>query len=109
MKFKVETINSFDKQLKRLAKKYPSLKNEMNHLADELELNPAAGDSLGNNCYKIRLPIASKGKGKRGGGRIITCLKVVKQTVYLIAIYDKSEQPDISDIDLKFLVSKIPA
>ncbi|MEO8146701.1 MAG: type II toxin-antitoxin system RelE/ParE family toxin [Bacteroidia bacterium] len=108
MKFKVETINSFDRQLKRLAKKFPSLKNEMNLLADELEFNPSSGDSLGNNCYKIRIPIASKGKGKRGGGRIITCVKVVRQTVYLLCIYDKSEQPDISDNDLKFLVSKIP-
>ncbi|CAN5873801.1 hypothetical protein BH11BAC7_BH11BAC7_16560 [soil metagenome] len=27
---------------------------------------PQVGTSIGNNCYKIRLAISSKGKGKSG-------------------------------------------
>lgn len=34
------------------------------------------GTPLKNNCYKIRLAIASKHKGKSGGARVITYLHV---------------------------------
>jgi hypothetical protein len=62
------------------------------------------GTSLGNNCYKIRLAIASKGKGKSGGARVITHIQLTKTTIFLLSIYDKSEQSDISDKDLLELV-----
>jgi hypothetical protein len=51
--------------------------------------------------------IKSKGKGKRAGGRVITFIKVVAETVYLVSIYDKSEKSDISDADLDDLFGEI--
>jgi len=72
MSYNVKTIPLFDREIKRLVKKYASLKSEYEELIDELEKNPEIGTSLGDNLYKIRLAIASKGKGKRGGARIIT-------------------------------------
>jgi len=72
MSYNVIAIAPFDRQLKQLAKKYPSLKKEYSDLIDSLELNPRTGTPLGKNCYKIRLSIASKGKGKSGGARVIT-------------------------------------
>lgn len=107
MKFKVFTIPPFDKQLKRLVKKFPSLKAEFSRLLEELEDNPEMGIVLVNQCYKIRLAIASKGKGKSGGARIITHLQVVDNSVFLIAIYDKSEQENISDKEINYLLSFI--
>ncbi|MDH5602557.1 MAG: type II toxin-antitoxin system RelE/ParE family toxin [Cyclobacteriaceae bacterium] len=59
------------------------------------------------NCYKIRLAIKSKGKGKSGGARIITHLHVTDYTIYLIYLYDKSEQDDISDNDLLDLIKDL--
>ncbi|MEZ0611082.1 hypothetical protein ACAW74_21390 [Fibrella sp. WM1] len=56
----------------------------------------------------MRLGIRSKGKGKRGGARVITCVKVVAETVYLVSIYDKSEQADISDNTLDELLAELP-
>ena len=53
---------------------------------------------------KIRFAIASKGKGKSGRGRLITYVRIVKKTVFLIDIYDKSDQDTISDKELKMLV-----
>lgn len=53
------------------------------------------------------MAIASKGKGKSGGGRVITCVVVDHTTVYLLDIYDKSEQDAISDKELKALVKEI--
>ena len=67
MNYNVLPIPPFDRQLKRLSKKYPSLKEEFLQLIESLEQNPEQGTNLGNNCYKIRLSIASKGKGKSGG------------------------------------------
>lgn len=107
MNYKVKTIPYFDKQLKRLAKKYRSLKQEYGNLLDSLENNPIQGTPLGNNCFKIRMTISSKGKGKSGGARIITCVLVDHTTVYLLDIYDKSEQDSISDKELKTLVKEI--
>jgi mRNA-degrading endonuclease RelE of RelBE toxin-antitoxin system len=101
MNYSVLTIPPFDKQLKRLAKKYPSLKIEFAELIDNLELQPDQGTPLGNNCYKIRIAIASKGKGKSGGARIITNVLVTEEIVYLLTIYDKSEKEILTNKELE--------
>jgi hypothetical protein len=100
MKYKVLTIPPFDKQFKRLAKKYPSLKTEIINLIADLKTEPDKGTGLGNDCYKIRLAIASKGKGKSGGARVITYLTITEGAVFLLSIYDKSQQADMEDKEL---------
>jgi mRNA-degrading endonuclease RelE of RelBE toxin-antitoxin system len=104
MSYNIEATAFFEKQLKRLVKKFPSLKTEFGQLTASLKEDPQMGTSLGNNCYKIRLAIASKGKGKSGGARVITHIQLTKTTIFLLSIYDKSEQSDISDKDLLELV-----
>jgi len=104
MSYNVFTIPPFDKQLKRLAKKYPSLKNEFAELLESLEQEPKQGTNLGNNCYKIRIAIASKGKGKRGGARVITNFVIAEETVFLISIYDKSEKENLTEKELDELL-----
>jgi len=64
MSYNLIAVPTFRKELKKLAKKYPSLKNDLTLLFESLEENPTQGTSLGRNCYKIRLAITSKGKGK---------------------------------------------
>ena len=68
---------------------------------------PQQGTALGNNCYKVRLAITSKGKGKSGGARVITYVLVLDETVYLLSIYDKSEQDSISESELLKLIEGI--
>lgn len=104
MSYKVSTIAVFDKQFKRLLKKYSSLKNEIAELASELKFDPTKGTSLGHDCYKIRLGIASKGKGRSGGARVITYFAITDSEIILLSIYDKSEQSNISDKELKRLL-----
>ena len=100
MNYNVLTIRPFDRQFKRLAKKYPSLKSELSRLISELKIKPDAGVAIGNDCYKIRLAITSKGKGKSGGAGVITYLTIAEGAVFLLSVYDKSEQADITDKDL---------
>ena len=112
----VEIIPSrnFQKEAKRLLKKYPSLKDELKELNRTLTISPTFGTSIGFDCYKIRLAIKSKGKGKSGGARVVTHVVVrlrmadpIAQRVYLLSIYDKSEFESISDQDLRKLIQEI--
>lgn len=72
MSYEVSTAPTFVRELKQLSKKYPSIKVDIGNLGESLAENPTQGESLGRGCYKIRLAIKSKGKGKRGGARVIT-------------------------------------
>ena len=108
MSYSIKTIPRFERDLKRLTKKYPSLKTEYINLVQSLKESPNQGPALGNQCYKIRLSIASKGKGKSGGARVITHLQIVNETVFLLSIFDKSERENISDRDVNDLLSLIP-
>ncbi len=109
MSYRIKTLERFDRQIKRLAKKHSSLSKDLGLLVASLSDDPTQGTSLGHNCYKIRLRIASKGKGKSGGARVITCVLAVAAEVYLLSIYDKSEQEAISDVELLALVNEIPS
>ncbi|MDP3927856.1 MAG: type II toxin-antitoxin system RelE/ParE family toxin [Bacteroidota bacterium] len=97
MNFNVIPTDRFKKEAKRLVKKYPSLKDELSELNEILEENPETGTSLGNNAYKIRIAIKSKGKGKSGGGRVISYLVTENKEIYLLTLFDKSEFDTIDD------------
>jgi len=108
MSFNVKTISVFEKQAKRLIKKYPSLKKELSLLIGQLKDQPKKGVPIGNDCYKIRVAISSKGKGKSGGARVITHAIYKKDTVYLLSVYDKTDVSTISDKEIKELIKIIP-
>ncbi|MCE2789230.1 MAG: type II toxin-antitoxin system RelE/ParE family toxin [Saprospiraceae bacterium] len=83
------------------------MKNDFTTLIFELVKKPKTGTYLGNNCYKIRLAIKSKGKGKSGGGRVITYVYTDHQRIYLLTIYDKSETADIQTPVLQQLIEHL--
>ena len=93
-------VTKFLREFKKLKKKYPSLFKDVNELTESLKANPKMGEPLGRDCYKIRMAISSKNKGKSGGARVITCVKIVDETLYLLSIYDKSEQANIPDDEI---------
>jgi hypothetical protein len=96
MSYSVIPTPDFKKLFKKLAKKYPSLKTDLQELIDILQEKPDAGTSLGHGIYKIRMAITSKGKGKSGGARIITFMVADDQEVYLVHIYDKSQLENLT-------------
>ncbi len=90
----------FERQAKRLAKRYRSLPDDLEDLQQELLKNPEIGDNLGGGKHKIRLGVKSKGGGKRGGLRVITLNVVIETTdtcVNLLTIYDKKEIQNVSE------------
>jgi hypothetical protein len=102
----VIVLDNFKKEIKPLLKKYPSLKNELVALISSLEQNPKQGISLGMDCYKIRIAIASKSSGKSGGARVITCFKILHNSIFLVSIFDKTDADNIEDKRLRFILKQ---
>jgi len=106
MSYEVVAVPEFSRQLKRLSKKYRSLKTELSTLIEELKENPTVGTPLIEDVFKIRLAIASKGKGKSGGARVITYVQLDNTTVLLLSIYNKGEKDSITAKELQELLDK---
>lgn len=109
MNCKIEATPDFARELKQLAKRYTSMKDDYRDFIDTLRKSPLMGKPLGKHLRKVRFPIASKAKGKSGGARVITHIVLVESTgvdITLVAIYDKSDQANITDKELKQLMKK---
>jgi mRNA-degrading endonuclease RelE of RelBE toxin-antitoxin system len=100
MSYKIRVTSRFEREAKKLKKKYKSIPQDLRGLYEQLLENPETGTPLGNGVYKIRMAIASTGKGKRGGARIISHVLKIEEYIYLIAIYSKGQQDDISDKEI---------
>ena len=109
MNCNIDTTPDFALELKQLAKRYPSIKNDYEAFLKELRENPLMGTKLGKKLRKVRFAIASKGKGKSGGARVITHTVLVTTdgaNITLVTIYDKSDQESISNKELRQLMKK---
>ena len=101
MSYEVIATPQFEREAKPLIKKYASLAYDLHELLNSLAEKPVQGIALANNCYKIRLAIKSKGKGKSAGAKVISCVIAVREEVLLLSIYDKSYQNTITDLEIK--------
>lgn len=111
MKVDIVLADEFKRQFKRLAKKYPSLTGDFITFKKELTDSPLQRTDLGGGTRKVRMAIASKGKGKSGGARVIT-FNVIQHDddsieITLLTIYDKGEISGVTDKYIKWLVSLI--
>lgn len=109
MNYKITVTPSFLREMKRLAKRYKSLKQDLRELGRDLLLNPTQGISLGNNLRKVRLAITSKGKGKSGGARVITytvILTEIDSEIKLLTMYDKSERANLTEKEIQDILKQ---
>ena len=107
MNYRIKVLPNFVKDIKRLSKKYPSIKQDYADLLDELQQNPYSGIDLGNGLRKIRMAIKSKGRGKSHGARVITYLLLVSEEeseINLLTIYDKAERESISRNEIEAIM-----
>ncbi len=98
-------------EAKKLKKKYPNLKEDLEELRDSLKNDPITGhDSLGANCYKVRMELSDKPGGKSGGARVIIQVYIQDEKVHFLSIYDKSSKNSLFEGELdKILKKKILA
>ncbi len=105
MNYKIDTIPRFEKDIKKLKKKFPKIKNDLVNFINELSSNPELGIHLGENLFKVRIPNSSIPTGKSGGFRIITYYKT-NDILYLVTIYSKTEQDNILTEQLKKIINE---
>ena len=97
---KLNVSDYFKREAKPLVKKHRSLAKEIQELFDSLKIDSIQGYTLPHTCFKVRLAIESKGKGKRSGARVITHFHVINDEIFMLGIYDKSDQGTISEKEL---------
>lgn len=109
MKYSIKPVPSFLKELKRLSKRYVSIKKDVLALGRSLQMNPNQGVDLGRGLRKICMVITSKGRCKSSGVRVIT-LNVVFDAdsveILLVSIYDKAERENITMKEIETLLEK---
>jgi len=107
MKYDFRLSPDFIKGVKKLSKRYPSLKEDLIVLRKSLEENPYQGVDLGGGLRKVRMNIRSKDRGKAGGARVITCNVVISYSDMIIAlvyIYDKADASSVKNEVIKKIV-----
>ena len=103
MNYKIETLPRFDKDIKKLKKSFPKIKDDLTLLIGELSQNPNIGTHLEDSIYKIRLQNSSIPTGKSGGFRVITYY-VRDEVLYLVTMYSKSNTDTIINSKLKEII-----
>lgn len=109
MNYNIDYLPDFARALKRLSKKYKSLKQDYARLLEELLANPYSGVDLGNGVRKVRLAIGSKNRGKSHGARVITYTYQIDEengNITLLFLYDKEERESISPAEIGRLVAE---
>lgn len=100
----VRFSTDFQRAFKRLKKRYRSLPNDVTRLLVSLKDNPYQGDELYDGMRKLRIAFTSKGRGKRGGGRLIIRLTIEDTCLSFLYIYDKADMENISDAFLDDII-----
>lgn len=103
----ISVSDDFAKEAKRLAKKYPSFKQDYKDFLVSIKNNPLQGDEITKNIRKIRMAIKAKGKGKSGGARVITfniLTDIENGHVVFLLLYDKEDASTVKVNVVKQLV-----
>ena len=106
MPTRINTSPRFDREFKRLVRKYPRLSEEVQVLFDQLKVDERPGDKIPNvgyDVYKVRLQNRSAGRGKSGGFRAIYYIQVANQVI-LLTLYSKFYQQDISPDEIRRVI-----
>ncbi|GBF80544.1 type II toxin-antitoxin system RelE/ParE family toxin [Aphanothece sacrum] len=102
----VETTRRFQRNLRKLAKKYLSIRNDIQPVIEQLQQGEILGDripNIGYEVFKLRVRNSDIKKGKSGGYRLIYYVKTAKGII-LLTIYSKSQQTDIAVEDIQSII-----
>jgi mRNA-degrading endonuclease RelE of RelBE toxin-antitoxin system len=89
----------FQRDLRELAKRYRSIRSDIQPLIDQLQAGEIPGDRIAGikyQVFKVRIKNSTIQKGKSGGYRVIYYLKNA-QGIILTTIYSKSDLTDVSN------------
>ncbi|MGA1262730.1 MAG: type II toxin-antitoxin system RelE/ParE family toxin [Prochlorothrix sp.] len=104
----IEATANFQKNLRALAKRYRSIRKDIQPVLDQLAAGQMVGDlvtGVGDAVYKVRVPNRDSQRGKRGGYRLLYYLRT-ETAVVLVTIYSKSEQSDVAISTIQELIAQ---
>jgi mRNA-degrading endonuclease RelE of RelBE toxin-antitoxin system len=93
----------FKRNLRALSKRYRAIRADIEPIIEQLRVGQFTGDQVprtGYTIYKLRVRNSNARKGSRGGYRLIYYLQS-PSLVILITIYSKSDQSDVSAVEIR--------
>jgi mRNA-degrading endonuclease RelE of RelBE toxin-antitoxin system len=99
LQVKIALTPRFQKDLRELAKRYRSIRADLQPLIEQLQAGENPGDRIAGikyQIFKVRLKNSNIQKGKSGGYRVIYYLKT-DEGIILATIYAKSDISDVSN------------
>lgn len=100
--------SEFKRSLRRLAKRYRSIRKDVEPVVDRLASGETPGDRVqgtGHTVYKVRIPNSDAQRGKSGGYRVLYYVETTERVI-LVTIYSKSDQGDISASTLREIIAQ---
>jgi mRNA-degrading endonuclease RelE of RelBE toxin-antitoxin system len=104
----VGASQTFDRNLRTLAKKYRGIRSDIQPIVEQLERGETPGEQvpgIGYAVFKVRVKNSDVQKGKSGGYRLLYYIRT-PSLVILLTLYPKSEQADIAAADLKTIITE---
>jgi len=104
----IEAALTFNRNLRSLAKKYRSIRSDIQPVIEQLERGELPGDRISGIAYevfKLRIRNSDIQKGKSGGYRLIYYVKTAKGII-LLTIYTKFDQADIAADELRSIIAE---
>ncbi|HAX79675.1 MAG TPA: addiction module antitoxin [Cyanobacteria bacterium UBA11372] len=98
----------FGRDVRRLGKRYRTIRLDIQPLIEQLESGELPGDQIPDMDYtvfKVRIKNSSIQKGKSGGYRVIYYLKTSDQ-ILLVTMYSKSDQSDITAAEVREILNR---
>ena len=102
----IQETDTFAKAVKKLQKRFKNIEKDYDKFIDSIETTDNLGIDLGNGIYKVRIANSDKQTGKSSGYRLVSYLKLIDSTLYLMYIYDKSDLDTISEKQIDTLIKK---
>lgn len=99
----------FKRRLKSLSKRYRQIQKDIQPIIDELQTGNFVGDQIAGttyNVFKVRAKNSDIPTGKSGGYRLIYQL-VSPQSISLLLIYAKSDQADVTSIEIESAIEEV--
>lgn len=98
----------FKRAVRKLSRRYRSLRSDLQSLLDQLDTGETPGDQLQNThypTYKVRVQNSDARRGKSGGYRVIYYIRHIEKTV-LVTVYSKSDQEDMPSEEVRRIIAK---
>jgi mRNA-degrading endonuclease RelE of RelBE toxin-antitoxin system len=108
IKRRVETAPTFERDLRRLSRRYKNIRKDIEPIVDELIAGGLPGDRIAGVAavvYKVRAANSDARRGKSGGYRVIYYLPL-GEVVVLLTLYSKSDQGDIAPREIRKIIDE---